>query len=93
MTVVHLNRSPTKALDSKTPYKAWHERKPVASHLRVFECLAFAKELNHVGKLNEKSTSRVFIGYKEGIKAYRILDTTTYRVCISRDVVFNEGQG
>jgi len=57
MTAVHLlNRSPTKALDSKTPYEAWHRRKPVVSHLRVFGCLAFAKELNHVGKLDDRST-------------------------------------
>ena len=50
MTAIHLlNRSSTKALDGKTPYEAWHGRKPVVSHLRVFVCLAFAKELNHVG--------------------------------------------
>jgi hypothetical protein len=81
MTTVHLlNRSPTKALDGKTSYKAWHGRKLVVSHLRVFGCLAFAKELNHVGKLDDRSTPGVFIGYVEGIKAYRILDPTTHRV-------------
>ena len=50
------------ALNGKTPYEAWHGRKPVVSHLRVFGCLAFAKELDHVGKLNDRSTSGVFIG-------------------------------
>jgi hypothetical protein len=60
MTVFHLlNRSPTKALDGKTPYEAWHGRKPVVSHLRIFGCLAFAKELNHVGKLDDQSTPRI----------------------------------
>jgi hypothetical protein len=59
MTAFHLlNRSPTKALDGKMPYKAWHGRKPVVNHLRVFGCLAFAKELNHVGKLDDRSMSR-----------------------------------
>jgi hypothetical protein len=63
MTVVHLlNRSPTKALDCKTLYEAWHGRKPVVSHLCVFGRLAFAKELNHIGKLDDRSTSGVFIG-------------------------------
>jgi transposase InsO family protein len=28
-----LNRSPTKALNDRTPYKAWHRRKPEVSHL------------------------------------------------------------
>jgi hypothetical protein len=92
MTVVHLlNCSPTKALDSKTSYKAWHGRKPVVSHLCVFGCLAFAKELNHVGKLDNRSTLGVFIGYAEGVKAYRILDLVTQRVRISWDVMFDEG--
>ena len=54
MTAVHLlNLSPTKALDGKKPYEAWHGRKPVVSHLYVFGCLTFAKELNHVGKLDD----------------------------------------
>ena len=63
MTAVHLlNCSPTKALDSKTPYEAWHRRKPMVNH-SVFGCLAFAKELNHVGTLDDRSTPGVFIGY------------------------------
>jgi hypothetical protein len=63
------------------------------SHLRVFGCLAFVKELNHVGKIDDRSTSGVFIGYAEGAKAYRVLDPATRRVRIMRDVVFDEGQG
>jgi transposase InsO family protein len=38
-----LNRSPTKALNGRTSYKAWHGRKPAVSHLRVFGCLTFGK--------------------------------------------------
>ncbi|WVZ87756.1 hypothetical protein U9M48_034345 [Paspalum notatum var. saurae] len=88
-----LNRSPTKALNGKTPYEAWHGRKPAVSHLRVFGCLAFVKELGHIGKLDDRSTPGVFIGYAEGSKAYRILDPGTRRVRTSRDVVFDEGRG
>jgi hypothetical protein len=36
-----LNRSPTKALNGRTPYEAWHGRKPAVSRIRVFGCLAF----------------------------------------------------
>jgi transposase InsO family protein len=36
-----LNRSPTKALNGRTPYEAWHGRKPAVFHLQVFGCLAF----------------------------------------------------
>jgi hypothetical protein len=76
-----------------TPYEAWHWCKPTVSHLRVFGCLTFGKELGHIGKLNDMSTSGVFISYAEGSKTYRILDPGTQRVHTMRDVVFDEGRG
>jgi hypothetical protein len=82
-----LNRSSTEALNGRTSYEAWHGRKSVVSHLRVFSCLAFG----YIGKLDDRSTPGVFIGYAVGSKAYRILDTGTQRVRTTRDVVFNEG--
>jgi hypothetical protein len=86
-----LNRSPTKALNGRTLYEVWHGHKPAVSHLRVFGCLAFGKELGHISKLDNRSTLGVFIGYAEGLKAYRILDLGTQRVRTTRDVVFDEG--
>jgi hypothetical protein len=86
-----LNRSPTKALNGRTSYVAWHGHESVISHLRVFGCLTFAKELGHIDKLDDRSTSGVFIGYVEGSKAYRILDPRTQRVRMTRDIVFDEG--
>jgi hypothetical protein len=88
-----LNRSPTKALNGRTSYEAWHGCKPAVSHLRVFGCLAFTKELGHISKLDDRSTPGVFIGYAEGLKAYRILDPGTQLVHTMRDVVFDEGRG
>jgi hypothetical protein len=88
-----LNRSPTKALNGRMSYEAWHGRNSAVSHLRVFGCLTFAKELGHIGKLNNRSTLGVFIGYAEGLKAYRILDPGTQCVRMTRDVVFDEGRG
>jgi hypothetical protein len=86
-----LNLSPTKALNGRTPYESWHGRKPTVSHLRVFGCLTFDKEIGHIGKLDDRSTPGVFIGYAEGLKAYCILDPGTQRVRTTRDVVFDEG--
>jgi hypothetical protein len=88
-----LNRSPIKALNGRTSYEAWHGRKPVVSHLWVFSCLAFSKEHGHIGKLDDRSTLGVFIGYAEGSKANHILDPGTQRVCTTHDVVFDEGRG
>jgi hypothetical protein len=56
MAIYILNRSPTKALNGRTSYEAWHGCKSTVSHLRVFGCLAFTKELGHIGKLDNRST-------------------------------------
>ena len=73
--------------------RPWHGCKLVVSYLRVFGCLAFVKELNHVGKLNNRSSHGVFIGYTERAKAYHVLDLATRRVRMARDIVFDEGHG
>jgi hypothetical protein len=86
VAVYILNHSSTKALNGMTLYEAWHRRKLTVSHLRVFGCLAFTKELGHIGKLDDRSTPGVFIGY-------RILDPRTQRVRTTRDVVFDKGRG
>jgi hypothetical protein len=88
-----LNRSPTKTLNGRMSYEARHGRKTAVSHLWVFGCLVFGKELGHIGKLDDRSTLGVFIGYAEGSKAYCILDPGTQRVRMTRDVVFDEGRG
>jgi hypothetical protein len=92
-TVYIFNRLPTKALNGRTPYEAWHGRKPTVSHLRVFGCITFGKELGHIGKLDDRRTPGVFIGYTEGSKAYRILDSGIQCVRTMHDVVFDEGRG
>ena len=94
VTAVHLlNRSPTKSLQGKTPYEAWYGRAPVVAHLRVYGCLCFAKELNQVRKLDDRSRPGVFLGYADGAKAYRVYDPVSRRVLVSRDVIFDEAGG
>lgn len=36
-----LNRSPTKAVKKRIPYKAWSGRKPEVSHFRIFGSIAY----------------------------------------------------
>jgi hypothetical protein len=56
MVIYTLNRLPTKTLNGRTSYEAWHGCKLVVSHLRVFSCLTFAKERGHIDKLDDRST-------------------------------------
>jgi hypothetical protein len=70
---VHLlNRSLIKSLQGKTPYEAWHGRTPAVGHIRTFGCIAYVKELNQLGKLDDRSKPGVFIWYAEGAKAYDV---------------------
>jgi hypothetical protein len=55
-----------------------------------FGCLAYMKKQGHLRKLDDRSTPVVFIGYEDGVKAYRLLDPVTRRVSIVRDVIFDE---
>jgi len=80
-------------MQGKTPYEAWYGRAPAVAHLRVFGCLCFAKELNQVHKLDDRSKPVVFIGYTDGAKAYRVYDLVSRRVLMSRDVIFDETRG
>jgi hypothetical protein len=76
----------------KTPYEAWHGKAPAVGHLRTFGCLAFAKELTQLRKLDDRSHPGVFIGYADGTKEYHILDPVTQHVRIAHDIVFDESR-
>lgn len=69
-----LNRSPTKTLDSETPFEAWYGRKPGVSHLRTFGCTASVKLVGpNMSKLSDRSRKMVIIGYESGTKGYRFM--------------------
>ena len=86
-----INRSPSLALEDKTPQEVWTGKKPSLSHLRVFGCDAYV----HVPKekrtkLESKSEKCIFIGYKDGLKGYKLWNPVTRKVVYSQDVVFRE---
>jgi len=56
--------------------------------LRVFECPAYyhIKE----DKLDPRAKKRVFVGFKRGIKGYKIWDPKDKKFILSRDVTFDE---
>lgn len=86
-----INRVATRSLDGKTPYEVLRMRKPNLSHLRVFGCVCYAKT-DSAGrkKLDDRSRALVHLGTEPGTKAYRLLDTTSKRIVVSRDVCFLE---
>ena len=90
-SVYLLNISPTKAVMNRTPYEAWHRRKPSVSHLRIFGCVAYAlKHPQTRQKLDEKSEKCIFIGYCTQSKAYKLYNPVSEKILVRRDVIFNE---
>ena len=85
-----LNRSSTKGITIKTPHEKWNGRKLNVSHLKVFGSIAFVKTTGRLSKLEDKSKCIVFMKYEAGSKAYRCLDPVTFKIHISRDVIFAE---
>ena len=86
-----VNRSPSSTLEDKTPQEVWTSKKPSLSHLRVFGCDAYVhvpKEKRN--KSDSKSEKSTFIGYKDGLKGYKLWNPVTRKVVYNRDVVFRE---
>lgn len=87
-TVVYiLNRPPAKAVMNKTPFEAWHKRKPEVSS---FRCIAYAHTLlQEREKSDDKEEKYLFISYSDECRGYRLLNPRTDEDLISRDVVFD----
>ena len=86
-----VNKSPSSTLEDKTPHEVWTGKKPSLSHLRVFGCDSYV----HVPKekrtkLDNKYERCIFIGYKDGLKGYKLWNLETRKVVYNRDVVFRE---
>lgn len=85
-----LNQSATKSLERKTLYEKWSGRKFNVEHFQVFRSVIHMKTTKRVSKLEDRSQVMIFIGYELDTKAYRCLDLFTFKLFISRDVIFEE---
>lgn len=86
-----INRTPSRSLNNISPYAKLYKEEPSYFHLRTFGCLAFASTLpSKRQKFDPRATSCVFVGYPQGMKAYRLLDIETKQIFVSRDVIFHE---
>jgi len=64
---------------------------PDLSHIRVFGCKSwFVIPKIHINKLDNRSKPGIMIGYSTKSKGYKIWDTQSRALIISREVKFNE---
>jgi hypothetical protein len=83
-----INLSPSIAINKKTPIEVWSGSLANYLELRVFGCIAYAHVDNE--KLDPRSVKCIFLGYKSGVKGYKLWNPETRKIVISRNVVFNE---
>lgn len=85
------NATPSAALQGKTPYEVFYGQKPDLSMLRVFGCLAYVhvhKKKRSEGKWHTEKC--IYLGFEDGYKGSKCLNTETGSIVISRDVIFDE---
>ena len=93
-TAVYLrNRSPTVAVQHKTPYECWHNSKPDVSNMKVFGsmCYVHIPETERQ-KLDAKSYKAIFVGYPDGTKGYKVYNLSNNKFARTRNVVFEENK-
>ncbi|GKD06155.1 retrotransposon protein, putative, ty1-copia subclass [Tanacetum coccineum] len=85
-----INRSPSTAIEKKTPMEMWSGHPSDYGMLRIFGCVAYPHDKQ--GKLEPRAIKCVLLGYPEGVKGYRLyrLDGESPKIVTSRNVVFNE---
>ena len=88
-----LNRLPTRVLHKKTPFEGWFGYEPDLQNLKICGCVCFSyvPQVKR-DKLDKKAELRVFIGYSNTSKAYRIFQPQNGKILESRDVKFMEDQ-
>ena len=76
-----VNRSPSSALGDKTPQEVWNGKEPSLTHLKVFGYDAYVHvPKENMSKLDKKDEKCIFIGYKDGLKGYKLWNLETKKV-------------
>ena len=86
------NRTPSRAINNKTPFECWFGRKPNVEYLRIIWADAYVhiSKSKRTSKISTRSTKMKLIGYDVSKKAYRLWNPTQSRIEIHRDVIFDE---
>jgi transposase InsO family protein len=85
------NRSPTAAINGKTPYEVFWGEKPDISNLRVFGSQCYVHNNSPTRrKFDARAFPAVFIGYSTPSKAWKYYIPSRRKVGTSRNIIFDE---
>ncbi|GJT77789.1 hypothetical protein Tco_1044514, partial [Tanacetum coccineum] len=87
MAAYLINKSPSRAIEKKTPMEMWSGHPSDYRMLRIFGCVTYPYDKQ--GKLEPRAIKCVLLGYPEGVKGYRLyrLDGDSPKIVTSRNVV------
>jgi hypothetical protein len=89
-----VNISPLSEIVDTTLHEVWFGNNPSLSHLKLFGSDAFVHvPKENRSKLDKKVVKCIFVGYKEGMKEYKIWDPSSRIKTYSQYVVFREVGG
>ena len=75
----------------KTPHEVWFGNRPSLAHPKVFRCVSFMHVTKEkINKLDNKAEKCIFIGYKDGVKGYKLWNLVTTKIIYSLDVILRE---
>ena len=86
ITCYLINRSPSTAIEKKTPQDVWSGGPATYSYLKIFVCLLYAHVDN--GELEPRSVKCIFLSYKFGVKGYKLWCPEIKKLVISRNMIF-----
>ena len=73
-------------MKNKIPQEAWRGMNHSVSHLKKFDCVAYAHVPDELRKkLDKKGQNCIFVGYSEDTKSYKLYGHVARKVIISRD--------
>ncbi|POM66959.1 Integrase catalytic core protein [Phytophthora palmivora] len=85
-----INRMPN-SVTIKTSYEIMYKTKPQPKNLKVFGALGYAYIPDDMPrKLDAKAFKSRFMGYKDGVKGYPVMNEATEKVQTARTVKFME---
>lgn len=74
-----------------TPYEGMQGKKPTLEHFKVFSYVAHVKvPSTQLTKLSDRSEKLIYLRNEEGTKGYRLQNPNRNKICVSRDIVFEE---
>lgn len=77
---------------STTPFEVLYGKKPTLTHMRTYGCKAVVLSHGQRRKFNQRGELMRFVGYSTTQKGYRLINTQTGVLAISRSVRFFENE-